>query len=30
MHVWAWQDNPKGSFADWNTQVSCVKQPEAS
>jgi len=26
MHVWAWQDNPKGSFADWNTQVSCQKQ----
>jgi hypothetical protein len=26
MHVWAWQDNPKGSFADWNTQVSCLRQ----
>ena len=26
MHVWAWQDNPKGSFADWNTNVSCDAQ----
>jgi hypothetical protein len=30
LHVWAWEDNPKGSFADWNTQVSCVKQPGQS
>jgi hypothetical protein len=28
IHVWAWQDNPKGSYADWNTQVTCVHQPE--
>lgn len=27
MHVWAWQNNPKGSFADWNTSVSCDNQP---
>lgn len=27
MHVWAWEDNPKGNFADWNTSVSCDKQP---
>lgn len=27
MHVWAWEDNPKGSFADWNTNVSCNSQP---
>ena len=27
MHVWAWEDNPKGNFADWNTNVSCDKQP---
>lgn len=27
LHVWAWQDNPKGSFADWNTKVSCTMQP---
>jgi len=23
LHVWAWEGNPKGSFADWNTHVSC-------
>jgi hypothetical protein len=23
LHVWAWQNNPQGSFADWNTRVSC-------
>jgi hypothetical protein len=27
LHVWAWEDNPKGSFADWNTHVTCEKQP---
>ncbi len=27
LHVWAWEDNPEGSFADWNTEVSCDKQP---
>jgi hypothetical protein len=27
LHVWAWENNPKGSFADWNTRVSCDKQP---
>jgi len=27
IHVWAWEQNPVGSFADWNTQVSCDKQP---
>jgi len=26
MHVWAWEANPKGSFADWNTHVTCAKQ----
>jgi hypothetical protein len=26
LHVWAWQGNPVGSFADWNTQVSCDDQ----
>src|SRR6185295_8032203 len=26
MHVWAWQDNPNGTFADFNSQVSCAKQ----
>jgi len=27
MHVWAWENNPVGSFADWNTHVSCDQQP---
>ena len=27
LHVWAWEHNPKGSFADWNTLVSCDHQP---
>jgi len=26
LHVWAWEDNPKGNFVDWNTNVSCDKQ----
>jgi len=26
LHVWAWENNPNGSFADWNTRVSCDKQ----
>jgi hypothetical protein len=26
LHVWAWERNPLGSFADWNTQVSCEHQ----
>jgi hypothetical protein len=28
LHVWAWEDNPKGNFSDWNTHVTCEKQPE--
>lgn len=23
LHVWAWRDNPNGTFSDWNTRVSC-------
>jgi hypothetical protein len=23
LHVWAWRDNPHGTFVDWNTAVSC-------
>ncbi|HEY1328851.1 MAG TPA: hypothetical protein VGI14_18070 [Casimicrobiaceae bacterium] len=30
LHVWAWQDNPNGSFADWNTTVSCDMQASDS
>jgi hypothetical protein len=26
IHVWAWEANPKGSYADWNTQVTCAHQ----
>lgn len=29
IHVWAWRDNPLGTFADFNTRVSCEKQPLA-
>lgn len=24
LHVWAWKKNPKGSFAEWNPNVTCV------
>ncbi len=27
LHVWAFEENPKGSFADWNTRVKCDRQP---
>lgn len=23
LHVWAWRENPNGTFADWNPRVSC-------
>jgi hypothetical protein len=23
LHVWAWKNNPNGTFADWNSTVSC-------
>lgn len=26
LHVWAWKDNPQGSFVDWNNHVSCDHQ----
>lgn len=26
LHVWAWERNPKGVFADWNTVVTCDAQ----
>jgi len=25
LHVWAWKDNPRGTFADWNPNVSCAE-----
>ena len=27
IHVWAWRNNPDGSFADWNPRVTCAGQP---
>jgi hypothetical protein len=26
LHVWAWRENPKGAFVDWNDRVSCEGQ----
>ena len=26
LHVWAWRDNPQGSFVDWNDHVSCAAE----
>jgi hypothetical protein len=23
LHVWAWRDNPQGSYVDWNNNVTC-------
>jgi hypothetical protein len=23
LHVWAWKENPQGTFANWNPKVSC-------
>ncbi len=23
LHVWAWKDNPNGSFVNWNPRVAC-------
>ena len=30
IHVWAWEANPLGSNADWNTHVTCDHQPLAN
>src|SRR5215469_14477997 len=27
LHVWAWERNPRGTLADWNTNVTCDHQP---
>lgn len=26
LHVWAWRNNPKGAFVDWNDHVTCAHQ----
>ncbi|HLG56810.1 MAG TPA: hypothetical protein VI485_15840 [Vicinamibacterales bacterium] len=23
LHVWAWKDNPTGTFVNWHSKVSC-------
>ena len=23
LHVWAWKENPTGTFANWHAKVSC-------
>jgi hypothetical protein len=32
LHVWAWKDNPNGTFVNWNPNVSCdaFNQPQTS
>lgn len=31
LHVWAWKDNPNGTFTNWNPSVSCdAFNPRAS
>lgn len=30
IHVWAWEGNPDGTFADFNRRVSCELQPAES
>jgi hypothetical protein len=27
LHVWAWKENPTGTFADFNPRVACDAQP---
>jgi hypothetical protein len=27
IHVWAFEGNPQGAFADWNNHVTCERQP---
>ena len=29
LHIWLWENNPSGTFADWNPKVSC-KYAESS
>lgn len=28
LHIWLWQPNPRGVFADWNPAVSCAHAAE--
>jgi hypothetical protein len=27
LHVWAWENNPSGLYANWNPRVSCANAP---
>ena len=29
LHIWLWQTNPSGTFADWNPKVSCQNAEES-
>jgi len=29
LHVWAWKNNPSGTFASWNPRVSCENWTDA-
>ena len=29
LHIWLWQNNPSGTFADWNPKVSCQNAAES-
>jgi hypothetical protein len=29
LHVWAWEENPNGTFSDWNSKVTCNRQAAA-
>lgn len=29
LHIWLWQNNPSGTFADWNPKVSCEHAEES-
>ena len=29
LHIWLWQNNPSGTFADWNPKVSCQYAAES-
>ena len=30
LHVWAWKQNPNGTFTDWNPKVSCEDYSESA
>ena len=30
LHVWAWKQNPNGTFTDWNPKVPCEEYTDAA